>query len=226
MTICGSSLSDDEDYGPQLLDRAYENINLNKYVEVYVRTMHIKVAQLQRTVAERIRSSLQGPDILDEEHLLGQLEAHLCKRSATGLPLFVACSVVSLRLFDPEAELPSHESLVATLAQNGGEEARLFEEPPLSDSGSTETELLAEEPLDIPGVEPTSDSRRTWTDRLPDTEKDYVISWTGHGGRIKRLHALGRCRRVPGLDYQEYAGPYTGRAIHSGMQGVLEVRSP
>ena len=44
--------------------------------EIYVRTMHLKVAQLQRTVAERIRSGLQGPDILD-----------VCKECwATGVP--------------------------------------------------------------------------------------------------------------------------------------------
>ena len=135
---------------------------------------------IQDTVAREIRENCDGADVIGEEIQLQRVEKYLADH---GLSQEEAGSEVHhLRLFTDKSS-----------ADTGSWEKTFSES-----QGSIESDAnLAEATAHTSSV--AHEAART----LPEDERGYVISIsTKH--RVRRLHYLGKCHRVPKVHYQEF----------------------
>ncbi len=162
----------------------------------YIRTSVEKIMQIQRkTAVELRRARSQGRDILGDEQEASKLLDHLVERGADAeqAAAHVAKMLTGSRRISPSAVEPST--------------------PVLNEDASEDAEVPE------PGLEPDVGDSETYSDRVPPEARGYCISITAKTNK-RRLHYVGRCYRVPGVDYsqfewwgQELPGPLTYDAV-------------
>ena len=151
--------------------------------DTYVRTALRVVENLQRLAATKAREAYAGgPDHFGEEHLLLRLRDFLTKRGleddrAILLAEELRCCNYTL----PVAGL--------TLAPDWARAK------PVPEANTAEVDPLEEDDNEV---------LETLAEPIPEEDEvpwGYVISIT-RGGRHRKLHHVGSCRLIPGLDYK------------------------
>ncbi len=162
----------------------------------YIRTAAEKVLGIQRkTAVELRRARAHGKDMLGDEQEARKLLDYLVERGvdADQAAAHVAKMLTGSRRIDPAAVEPR---------------------TPIMDGDAAE-DTVAPEPV----TGPDDGDVEAYSDRVPPEARGYCISITAKTNR-RRLHYVGRCYRVPGVDYsqfewwgQELPGPATYDAV-------------
>ncbi len=150
----------------------------------YMRAVGPKMRLIQAEVARAIRANLGGVDILGERALVARLRTHLLSQGGD------------------EARV---EALLADLTSftRPSDDRRRWQ---ADVDGVTSQEK--QEPHDREGAEDPTDpqaaaSRLHRDGRLPQEVSGFVVSISKKRG-YRRLHLIGRCHRVPGIDYTDF----------------------
>ncbi len=150
----------------------------------YMRAAPIKMRLIQSEVARVARQSLGGKDVLGER----QLHQELCRHvSAQGHAADYVIAVLSPLVLYP---LPHDDVRRWSIDVDAAADGR-------PSQGSAD----AAEPGQARRASAPSEGHRVR--RLPEEVKGYVVSISGKHG-FRRLHLLGRCHRVLGVDYACY----------------------
>ena len=168
--------------------------------DTYVRTALRVVENVQLLAASRAQQSLGGgPDFFGEEELLNRMFKFLVSRgwseaAAAAVEKRLTVADYSLSPQQQLPDLPTDWSLADwSSAAVPGDEATV-----------SETELG---PFEAPVPEAElvhAFAQAVQADRAPAVPvQGYVISVT-RGGRHRKLHHVGSCRFVPGVDYRQY----------------------
>ncbi len=143
----------------------------------YIRTVRVRMHQVQLKVAARLREARsRGDDLLGDREEVARLIAYLDSRGVKG------------------EGAAKHVSLMMIGFRNPSDATDAFNTPKeLEEVGGSE-----EEPMEAAKVDEEREEAR-----VPKEAEGYCISITSKTRR-RRLHYVGRCHRVPGVDYAEY----------------------
>ena len=161
----------------------------------YVRTALRVVENIQLLAAHHARIVyMGGPDMFGEEHLLRQLSSFLQERGWSSADADEVAE--RLRLADYERRVPPMQQARGwSLTEPGANNHSVAVPEP---SGSA-----AEGPEDTAPLQEAlaqAESARA----APDVEPwGFVVSVT-RGGRHRKLHHIGSCKQVPGVDYKTF----------------------
>ncbi len=143
----------------------------------YVRTVRVRMHQVQLKVAARVREARsRGEDVLGDREEAARLTSYLKERGVG------------------EDEASKHVNLMMVGFRNAVDAADQQGQP----RELEEVVGLEQEPLEVAEVDEARDG-----ERIPKEAEGYCISITSKTRR-RRLHYVGKCYRVPGVDYAEY----------------------
>ena len=162
--------------------------------DAYVRTALRVVENLQRLAAEKAREAYAGgPDHFGEEHLFRRMQSSLQGRGWEADRALLLAD--ELRTCDYSLQVGGPSLAPAWARARPGPATAQTTAPPSGAPGGAGQESEDED-----------DEQGMLAKPLPEDEEvpwGYVISIT-RGGRHRKLHNVGSCRLIPGLDYKEY----------------------
>ena len=157
----------------------------------YIQTAQGRVAQMQKDVASRLRERPVQCDFLYEEFLDTEMDKRILEKGGTETE--AAEALQTLRLSKAawmKAPLPPPLSQDASSGEESGTSS-----PASTPRAGTPPPL----PLDASG--PVGRHPMRAKPRIPDEVGGYVVAITRG---FRRLHLLGACPRVPGIDYHDF----------------------
>ncbi len=150
----------------------------------YMRAVGPKMRLIQAEVARAVRANLGGIDVLGERALLARLRAHILDQGGDGDR--VDALLESLTSFPlPADDRRRWQADVDAAADVETQEPTAREE----EAGLEDPQAAA--------------SRLQKDGRLPSGVSGFVVSISKKRG-YRRLHLIGRCHRVPGIDYTDF----------------------
>ena len=175
--------------------------------DVYVRTSLRVTENLQKLAAAHARDSFSGgADHFGEEHLLGQLRAHLQSQGVTETAIEAQVRWLTVADFSKHPVPLNHVSPAGNLEEQTAGEVLV----PIEDSKPAEaSDLNITVALVCGDIELVTDSvlecaaQVRGNEEVDEAPKGFVISST-RGGRVRRVHFVGGCFRIPGEDYRDF----------------------
>ena len=166
----------------------------------YLLTTHRKIGQIQSYVGRLGRENWGHEDVFGESEALYILQKDLMKHD---LPKErVEHIIARLTIF----KKPLRQQLFwsTTIRSEGKASGQAAVSIPESSTTEPSPQGL-EEVGEAATPPPCKRSRTDWYEkgRVPEEARGYVVSISGKRS-FRRLHLLGACYRVPGIDYQEY----------------------
>ncbi len=180
----------------------------------YMRAVGPKMRLIQAEVAKAVREQLGGIDVIGERELLAKLRGQLLAKGH-GTEVIEGLMQALTTFHKPSDDRRRWNADRAATAERGGDDR---DEPHQREGGTESLEAaswLAEE------------------GRLPAGIHGYVVS-IGRKSGYRRLHLIGRCHRIPGIDYTlfEELGPQMpppaqydgvcGQCWRGGREATLE----
>ncbi len=182
----------------------------------YMRTARQRLLQVQQQVAQHGRDRLGGHDEYGEGETLRNLRARLLAgghdeeevdKLCTGLCVFPEASCgsplwkMAAHGQDDDVDDGACPRDEAAPGARGGSLAAGAGPHELGNAGRST--MVARPPRGSSSVDVGTDQVAEGKPRLPNDAKGYVVSISKKTG-YRRLHALGRCYRVPGIDYKQF----------------------
>ena len=163
--------------------------------DLYVRTSLRVTENLQRLSAVHAQDSFQGgADHFGEEHLLDQLRSYLRAQGVSEVS--VEAQIRRLTV----ADFTKMPTPMGTISSAGNVELEdMVVLPALVDGAVTE----AEDPEEVLCQDLVEACAERVLQGREEGPKGFVISKT-RGGKVRRVHFVGGCFRVPGEHYRDY----------------------
>ncbi len=152
---------------------------------VYARTIGLQALEVQRAVAERVRSAADDVDVVGEAADILDIKGRMLKRGADASEAAAIATLMSRGTQQSSAPPPWKELLPSAPVVEECREGAA--DKPSSSSSSVPATLRAEQA------------------RVPREAMGYVVSLVKKGkATIRRLHFVGLCHLVPGIDYLRF----------------------
>ncbi len=169
---------------------------------VYARTICQQALEVQRAVAERIRSVPDDVDVVAEAGDIMELKGRMLKRGADAVEVATICALMTRGSQQsvappPWKELLSAEPVVGERLEGAADKAT-------SSTSAVHTTADALQADDVKS-------------KVPREAMGYVVSLVKKGKTTnRRLHFVGLCHLVPGVDYLHFEE--LGRALPTEEQ--------
>ncbi len=164
---------------------------------VYARTIGLQALEVQRAVAERVRAVSDDVDVLSETSDILEIKARMLKRGASSEEADAITVLLTRGAKPTQSTSPWNELQLPATAPTEHREG--------TSAGTSSSSSMAPA---------TSGSRQG---RVPSEAVGYVVSLVKKGrATIRRLHFIGLCHLVPGVDYLHFEE--LGRALPTEEQ--------